>query len=101
MSNRLLVSAAVLMASLAGTTAYATHPNVDAYDGMNRATQRQDNTTGRDRVGKPARGVENHGKTREEVKRELREWRANPTSPDGYKDLGGEAGAVFVQPPRP
>lgn len=101
MSNRLIVSAVVLMASLASTTAYATHPSVDAYDGMNRAAQGQDATMGQDRVGLPARGETAHGKTREEVKRELRLWRANPTGPDGYENPDGEAGAVFAQPPRP
>lgn len=101
MSNHLFVSAVVLMTSLAGTTAYAVHSNVDAYDGMNRATQRQGATIDQDRVGLPTRGEKAHGKTREEVKRELRLWRANPTGPDGYKNQDGEAGAVFVQPPRP
>ncbi|MCW5663742.1 MAG: DUF4148 domain-containing protein [Piscinibacter sp.] len=35
-------------------------------------------------------------KTRADVIKELEAWRRNPVSADGWLDLGGEAGAVFV-----
>ena len=35
-------------------------------------------------------------KTRAQVQQELAAWRANPVSADGWRDVGGEAGAVYV-----
>lgn len=35
-------------------------------------------------------------KSRADVIKELEAWRRNPVSADGWLDLGGEAGAVFV-----
>ena len=35
-------------------------------------------------------------KTRAQVQQELAMWRANPVSADGWRDVGGEAGAVYV-----
>lgn len=33
-------------------------------------------------------------KTREQVQKELAEWRKNPVTADGYREVGGEIGAV-------
>lgn len=39
------------------------------------------------------------GKTREQVQRELLAWRANPVTSDGWRQVGGEVGWVFVGVP--
>ncbi|MFZ5546241.1 MAG: hypothetical protein ACOZJZ_22010 [Pseudomonadota bacterium] len=36
------------------------------------------------------------GKTRAEVKRELAEWRRNPVTSEGWREVGGETGWVYV-----
>ncbi|ODV12963.1 MAG: hypothetical protein ABT20_03045 [Rubrivivax sp. SCN 70-15] len=56
-------------------------------------------TTGTTIVGGEA-GFQTHAmptvKTRAQVQQELAAWRANPVSADGWRDVGGEAGAVYV-----
>ncbi len=56
-------------------------------------------TTGTTFVGGEA-GFKSHPmptvKTRAQVQQELAAWRANPVTADGWRDVGGEAGAVYV-----
>lgn len=56
-------------------------------------------TTGSTFVGGEA-GFEYHpmpaGKTRAQVQQELAAWRANPVTADGWRQVGGEVGAVYV-----
>jgi len=56
-------------------------------------------TTGTTFVGGEA-GFKSHPmptvKTRAQVQQELAAWRANPVAADGWRDVGGEAGAVYV-----
>ena len=40
-------------------------------------------------------GGQGKAKTREQVKREYQAWRANPVTPDGFRQIPGDVGMVY------
>ena len=121
MSNRTYV--AVLFASVVfatTSTAFAGHgfvPNNTEEGGrwhfgpstVSREQVRSDNqaalrsgelaTTGGEAMSQmPRRDTLQSGKTREQVKQEAREWRANPVTANGYREVNGDHGWEYVGP---
>lgn len=47
---------------------------------------------------RPRRDTLRSSKTREQVKQEAREWRANPVTADGYREVNGDHGWEYVGP---
>lgn len=56
-------------------------------------------TTGGEAMSqRPRRETSQSSKTREQVKQEAREWRANPVTANGYREVNGDHGWEYVGP---